>query len=102
MLKNTIKIILTLTLILFASQNADADQPSVLQKLISDAEQNNLLIKAADERVKRAESSVLEAKGKMGPKIGLTAAATWGDEGLYLLVPGLTSTALPVDLKTPI
>lgn len=48
-----------------------------LDALIFKAENNNPLIKAAHERVLRAESAIKEAESKMGPKASLAVGALW-------------------------
>lgn len=100
MKKGKIKIILALVVFFVSTVSAGAEQTSVLEKLLADARQNNPLISASEARVKSAEQAVLEAKGQMGPKIGVAAGASWGEDQITAAVrTPLGTSVLPLGFK---
>ena len=100
-MKNSkIKIILALVVLFVTAAAAGAEEASVLEKLLAEAGQNNPLISASEARVKRAEQAVLEAKGQMGPKIGVAAGATWGEDQITATMrTPLGTNLLPLGFK---
>ncbi|MDO5562738.1 MAG: TolC family protein [Synergistaceae bacterium] len=99
-----LKIILTAVTMLMLSSSAVyafvANAPAVanidpaLNALVEQAKQNNPLISAAQQRVKKAEAELSEAKANMGPKAGVAAGALWQKDAVSVTLPMVGSIPL--------
>lgn len=67
---------------------ADMTAPASLIELIRIAKENNSQLKAAHERVLRAEAELSEAKANMGPKAGIAAGGTWAQNDMSMHING--------------
>ena len=66
----------------------------VLEVLLKQAKENNPLISAAQQRVKKSEAALAEAKGNMGPKAGVAAGALWQQDGVSVTLSMVGSIPL--------
>lgn len=73
----SMKILLSVIILISFNEVSFCADSQVLEKLILTAREENPLISAAEERVRQAEGAVREAGAKMGPKLGVGAAAIW-------------------------
>lgn len=70
-----------------ASETASASDDPVLASLIARAERENPLLRAAEERVRRADEAVAERTAAYGPKVTAGMAGIWQEDDLGFSVP---------------
>jgi len=65
---------------------AGNEEAAALENLLLLAEQKNPLLRAAEERIKHADSALSEAVGRMGPSVVAGAGALWNKDDPFLPV----------------